>query len=402
MLSVRLALFFCFLPLLSLAQSVVVPPPLPGWTHSEKLSLDTSEHHGIILDGKSVVYSAAVIAEVDGNTANGKEVVVMGRDSQIHVYHADGSKAWSYQISDPSCSSLPSPISAPAVGELLGDGLPYVVVGYGGVTTNRCDGGIVVLRGTDGSLYWKFSTKEFDHRQHVWAMAYGVVSTPALADVDNDGKLEIGFGSFDRSVYLLNPDKTVRWYYQAADTVWSSPAFADINNDGKLEMIIGTDISQNLKIRPPTHNGGFVYALKTDRRNGLRINFRDPTAVIWKRPLDQVVQSGPVVANVLPGRASPQVIVESGCFFPQNNSNKTGKWVKVLNGKNGKVLQTLYAPVCSSSSVAIGDIDDDGILEIVATILSDPGTGTVPETAPATLCWFSGPGAVPVPGSGFP
>ena len=259
-------------------------------------------------------------------------------------------------------------MASPAVGEIFGNGIPYVVVSYGGLTTQSCDGGIIALKGTDGSKEWQFSTKSFNRKAHEWAMHFGVISTPALADTDGDGKMEIGFGALDRHVYLLNSDGSVRWYYLAADTVFSSAAFADIDDDPDLEMLIGTDISQNTRINPPTKNGGFVYAFRTGARKSMRISFRDPAAYVWKTFLPQVIQGGPVVGDLIPARKGNEVVVSSGCFFPQRGKKKTGRWLKVLSAETGRVLNTLKAPSCFSSSPALADIDEDGQTEVVAAV----------------------------------
>src|SRR5690606_25084990 len=154
-----------------------------------------------------------------------------------------------------------------------------------------CDGGVVAYRGSDGKERWRFSTKRFARKARFGTNHHTVYSTPALADTNGDGTLEIGFGSFDRNVYLLTASGRVRWYYNAADTVFSSPAFVNVDSDRHLEMVIGTDISRNRALRPPTRDGGNLYALKTRRPRGRskRISFRDRRAYAWLRPLDQVL-----------------------------------------------------------------------------------------------------------------
>ncbi|NMC61570.1 MAG: PQQ-binding-like beta-propeller repeat protein [SAR324 cluster bacterium] len=350
----------------SLGQSYYGPPPLPGWAHAN--NFDSSQEAGLSLGGKRVIYSSPVVADVDGNVGNGLEVVVIGSDRKVHARKADGSTLWDFQISDSSCSTQPPIMSSPAVTELYGNGVPYVVVTYGGLTSEKCDGGVIVIKGIDGKQAWRFSTKAFDKKASEWAMLYGVISTPALADVDGDGNIEIAFGSFDRHVYLLNSNGSLRWYYIAADTVFSSPAFADLNGDGKLELIIGTDISQNLKLNPPTYDGGYVYALSTKSRKLKRVNFRDSKSMLWGKWFDQVIQGSPVVADVLASHKGNEIIVTSGCFFPKNEAKTRGRWIKILAAESGKCLKTLTAPTCFSSSPAVGDIDSDGQLEIVASV----------------------------------
>lgn len=344
--------------------------PGSGWTFDDPTRTTSREQPGLMLSGATVGYTSPAVADLDGNTANGKEVVIAGEDGELYAYFSNGDLYWETSLPNVACSSGRGnkTVSSPAIGDLDGNGTPSVAIGYGGIGTAGCDGGLAVFNARTGELEWKFSIKDFARQQKYGTRSYTVFSTPALADTDNDGKLEIGFGSYDRNVYLLEHNGEVRWYYNAADTMWSSAAFADINGDGILEMIIGTDITGNTRLRPITKNGGYVYAFKTAKRAKKRITFRDRSAYYWQTSFDQVIFSSPVVADVVASNPGEEVIVASGCYFPERTTNKDGKWVKVLSAKNGKLLRTLPIDACSPSSVAVGDIDQDGALEIVASV----------------------------------
>jgi hypothetical protein len=353
------------------------PPPLSGWTH-DPLGAgtdDSLQRHGIQLEGGDVVRSSPTIADIDGNPANGYEVAVGGSDGKLYVYRSDGSRLWAANTPPFNCDGGKYKLnSAPAVGDLYGDGTPYVVITYGTMYPSVCDGGVIVYNGQNGQEKWRFSLRTWQKKEGYPAEAmYGTVSSPAIADTDGDGKMEIGFGGLDRNVYLLNHDASVRWYYHAADTSWSTPAFYDINGDSQLEMIIGTDISKNPRMMPPVSDGGFVYAFKTTAQSPTRIKFRDPDnrITLWKFESDQVIYSSPAIGDVWPDNPGEEIVVGSGCHFPTDGSLKTGRWVKILRPSDGTVLQTLSSPFCVSSSPSLGDIDDDGKLEIVVTVSGD-------------------------------
>lgn len=354
-------------------QAIASPiPVINNWTHFD----GSEESSGIDLGGRAITYSSVAIADLDNNTENGLEIVGAGEDGSIYAIHADGSLAWRAETPNATCGGGGNKtLSTPAIGVLKSGEGPSVVIGYGALGSRGCDGGVVALRGSDGSVRWKFSLKQFSSRERYGTLSYTVFSTPAIGDVDNDGNAEIGFGGFDRNVYLLNADGSVRWYYNAADTVWSSAAFADIDNDGKREMIIGTDISQNRHLRPATKNGGFVYAFRTKSQTPRRISFRNRSAYLWNRYVDQVVYSSPVVADVVPSSPGDEIIIQSGCYFPENISKKKGAWIKVLRPRDGRVIRTLPVQACSPSSVAVGDIDEDGVLDIVATVSGNTAVG---------------------------
>lgn len=327
----------------------------------------------IALSSNTPGYSSLVVSEIDGVTDNGKEIAVGSSDGTLTVLRSDGSVVWTKDLPNKTCSAAPNNdklYSSPAVAALYGDNVPYIVIGYGGFNGKACDGGVIAFRGSDGEVAWKFSIAAFAKKNRFFAFRHAVYSTPAIADTNGDGKLEIGFGSFDRNVYLLNFDGSLRYYYNAADTVFSSPAFADVNGDGKKEMIIGTDISQNKVINPPTKNGGYVYALRTDpapKGTGGKFPFRDKRLQVWRSEFDQVMQSSPAVGELIAGNPGAEIVVGSGCFFSKNGK-KTGKWFKVLSAKTGKVLRTLDVPACAPGSPAIADLDGDNRNEVVVTV----------------------------------
>ena len=77
-----------------------------------------------------------------------------------------------------------------------------------------------------------------------WPLALSHVPTgsPAVADVDNDGVLEIAYTSYDQA-YLLHADGTLLpgWpkTIAGANFSYQSPAFGDLDNDGDLEVVFG-------------------------------------------------------------------------------------------------------------------------------------------------------------------
>lgn len=68
-----------------------------------------------------------------------------------------------------------------------------------------------------------------------------VKSSPALADLDGESAPEIIFGSDDGKIYVVSYPSTCKYLYPTGGPVRSSPAVADVNNDGSLEFFIGSD-----------------------------------------------------------------------------------------------------------------------------------------------------------------
>lgn len=340
-------------------------PAQPGFTHSPLASDDPGT--GKQLAGGVIRRSSPTIADIDSNAGNGKEIVVGGNDGKLYAYHKDGSLAWSPVTVPPSACSYPDGDglinSSPAVGDLFGNGVQYIVVGYGTITRTNCPGGVAAYDGRNGALLWRYPL------QNSRELLHGVLSSPALADVDGDGKLEVGFGNFERDMVMLRSDGSKLWRYSNADTVWSSPAFADVDGDGLPDMIIGSDISANPSLG--TQNGGYVTALR-----GL-----DSTR-LWRKFYNQVIWSSPVIAD-LDRNGSREVIVGSGCYTGFNPA-VNGHWIKILDLRTGNEIRTLNTNGCVGSTPALGDIDGDGQLEIVAVV---NGSFNNPQTPGVVQAW---------------
>lgn len=364
------------------------PPPLAGWTHTRDLNDDSPQKHGIILEGVDVARSSPVVGEIDGNAANGLEAAVGGKDGMLYVYGSTGKLLWKKNaLPEPACSPVNDSNlrSGPTIADLTGDGTFEVLIGYGGTSSSDCDGGVAAYRGSDGSLIWRFSTEDWarDNDHYSDRLGYGVISTPAAADTDGDGTMEIGFGSLDHHIFLLNADGSVRWYYNAADSIWSSAAFVNVDADEALEMVIGSDIRGTKSLG--TEDGGYVYAFDTQPVSG-RVDFQDPDndIIVWQTAFDQAIYSSPAIGDVLPDNPGDEVVIGASCFYPTDSDDKRGKWIKILSLTTGTVLQTLNAPSCVQSSAALGDIDDDGLLEIV-TIANGRGSPAVKPTFPSRI-----------------
>ena len=354
-----------------------LPDPLNGFVHYRTSETNPEAYsYGTLLSSASSGISSPAVADIDGNPANGLEVAVVSRNARVSVLSATGQILWEKDLPNAQCPDGKNDLahSSPAIGAIYGNGVPYVVVGYGGLRTKSCGGGVVAFRGHDGAQGWHFNLKRYAERRKTFAVSYAVFSTPALADTNGDGTLEVGFGGLDRYVYMLSSRGKVLWTYVAADTVFASPSFYNVDATPDLEMIIGTDITGNKVIQPPTSSGGLLYALKTNKRSKKKFNFRDPQAVVWMQELDQVIQSSPVVADVIAG-GDHEVIVGSGCYFPSGSKNKLGKWIKIFRLSDGKLLRTLNTEACLSSTVAIADIDGDSTLEIIATTNGSTSVG---------------------------
>ncbi|NLE43624.1 MAG: hypothetical protein GX620_02785 [Chloroflexi bacterium] len=335
------------------AKYSVNPPVQPGFPQT--------------LTGSNIYESSPKLADLDGNPST-LEIVIAGRDrsgdtpscqGRVYAYRPNGTKYWETQVRAPVNSS-------PAIADVDRDGKPEVIVGLGGYVGTPCwHGGVVALNGQTGAVKWTFDTQDWlNHSPDGWLD--GVYSSPAVGDVNGDGKLEIAFGAWDQCIYLLDgATGSPLWpelngvpkqqhcgghgFYNE-DTIWSSPALADLTNDGRLEIVIGADISAGNQNGDPS--GGYVYVLRHDG------------TILAREWLDQTIYSSPAVGD-LDNDGRLEIVIGTGTWLAGK-----GYYVKVFNldVSAGRLTHKYTLSTCGRvfSSPALADINGDGYLDIVA------------------------------------
>ncbi len=91
---------------------------------------------------------------------------------------------------------------------------------------------IVMLDG-EGKEIWKTMTRGERYE-------YPAYSSPSLADLDGDGNPEIVIGAADGRIYALQADGQCLWTFQTGNRVDSSAAIGDLDGDGKIDIVIGS------------------------------------------------------------------------------------------------------------------------------------------------------------------
>ena len=299
---------------------------------------------------------------VDLGLSPGFKSIVFGlRNGKLYVVRRNSGGSWGAAPGWPQ--QLPAHIySSPAVGDLDGDGIPDVVVGFGSVETqNSAHGGLRAYR-RDGTLLWEVQTGDVTP-----GPANGfrdpVVSTPAIGDVDGDGSVEVIFGGLDHRLYVVNggdglSNNPAIWPRDMRDTVFSSPALFDVDGDGRLDIIIGSDAHHE---GPPinTENGGYLHVLRFD---GTEVaNF--------PKYVNQVVSSSPAVGDI-DGDGQPEIVHGTGNFW--NSSNNPGNPpTHVVYAWNFDGSAVAGWPVAVDGQVVtspvLANLNTDSALEVVVT-----------------------------------
>lgn len=174
-----------------------------------------------------------------------------------------------------------------------------------------------------------------------WPVFNGITYSPSLEDVDGDGDLEIIYPS-SSSLYIRHHDATLfpEWPVHAPDDI-GSPAIADMDDDGELEIIAGTLAGP---VGPDPYEL-YVWNLDGSVAPGFPVS------------TSGVVKSTPAIGDV-DNDGSPEIVVAA---YDQSNDDFLYCWDSQGNDETGWPIRV---PYCRLSSPALGDVDNDGDLEI--------------------------------------
>ncbi|MBK9087597.1 MAG: VCBS repeat-containing protein [Holophagales bacterium] len=243
--------------------------------------------------------------------------------------------------------------SSPAIGDIDGDGFNEVVVGVGWQDLTN-DGAIYAFR-RNGQVMagWPFVTKDLNLGPN--GHPDGVFATPALVDLDLDGRLDIVVGGFDQYLYALRYNAQPvagAWPFFLYDSTWSSAAVGDLDRDGEPEIVIGAY----------TH-AGFPPGLTTVDGGGIMWVLSRTGAVKpgWPRVFDLHIDSSPALGD-LDGDGDLEIVVGTG----QEVGATVGRKVYAMHHDGTNVANW---PVSTGAYVwpspALADLDGNGRPEVI-------------------------------------
>ncbi|MGC9335621.1 MAG: FG-GAP repeat domain-containing protein [Anaerolineae bacterium] len=131
--------------------------------------------------------------------------------------------------------------SSPALADLEGDGTPWIVAGD--------DAGFLHVVDLMGQPRLGFPVRALGPGpgptptpHPPGGNIYSIEASPAVADLDNDGRDEIAVGSWDGRMYIWDDDGATMpgWPVQVRDQIISSAALVDLDGDDRLDIVVGS------------------------------------------------------------------------------------------------------------------------------------------------------------------
>lgn len=287
---------------------------------------------------------------VDFDYDGKKEIVAMGWDadttqSKAVVFHSDGTDPYDTG-GDMNISSgfvdLDNYLGTPTVADIYGTGEPCVIA--------------VPYAPTGKILCYSSLDKNGDNKpDSLWATPTGLGSweNAVVTDINSpDGKGQkeiITVGNSNKcKITVLDCNGNIQWQSDEINNYNTAvPAVADLDNDGYKEIISG--------------NGTSLYIWKHDG------TAYGNSTVFFTSPNGENISSAPIVCD-FDGDGSKDIIVAS-CLTSDSHIFVIKQDGTCLNGFNGGASSASVAYPTDKNlnhSLAVGDIDNDGSLEVVA------------------------------------
>jgi len=346
--------------------------------------------------------ASVVVGDMD---SDGDLDIVSGTGNQNAIYLNDGKANFVRRVFDPSGWDTQSV----AVGDMNGDGALDIIVGnYGNESA--------VLFLNDGGGYFG-AGEVLDTDLVTVGMAAG--------DVDGDGDLDLLVGTSGRNAVFVNDGEgnlSIEWSFDLGTSWTRCVAMGDVDDDGDLDIVIGNGEKRNTIY---LNDGGGSFAVvrsldagsvavgdmdgddhldvvtaNLDEQNAVYLNDgmgHFPDTSVYTRPFGTGSDpAGSLAVGDMDGDGHLDIVVGNSSW-----SGERQNAVYLNDGAGSFPNTSVYTRPFGTGldlteDVATGDLDNDGDLDIVAgnlgqnAVYLNDGTGAFPNTSVYTRPFGTG------------
>lgn len=257
--------------------------------------------------------------------------------------------------------------SAPSVVDLDGDG--------------RLD---IVFGGADGFVYALNETGKLKWRTLVSATG-AVPYTPQVRDMDNDGRMDIVVLATPSTVVRLNSTGTINWTANlgGGNALYSTPTLLDVNGDGVLDVLMGGKMTQVdalsgvngavIATYPVGKVGTYTSSILDIDRDGLGefLFASDDNFVHAYNRAGTQIWAGPAGASTfIENSVAIGDVNNDGIPDVVTGDDSLGGNEFALRSSDGVLLWSVAIPNYREGGQTLADIDQDGIPDAITGLLS--------------------------------
>jgi hypothetical protein len=299
-----------------------------------------------IVPTNAITVSTPAIADID---KDGKmEVIVTSSNGEIFVVDQNGQNkpGWPVVVPETSDSKITLGFSSPAVADIDNDGKDEIVAR---------DGNNIYVYGYDGKM--KSGWPKVTGSELSWT---GLMSSPVIADIDNDGKKEIilayseGFLGSNNiysclTVYNYNGDIMSGWPVKIPVSssklpIATTPVVSDLDGDGNMEIIY-----ECVNLYVLNKNGNLLPGWPQVIGDG---SYNSPiVADINNDGQNEIIATSFVKTSSIYGKMGVFAFNKAGQLLPG--------WPAYLDDR------TQFGEYDLTAGIAAGDINNDGYKEII-------------------------------------
>jgi hypothetical protein len=266
--------------------------------------------------------SSPVIADVNGDGV--PDVVSADLSGWLHVLDGRTGQelaGWPQPV-QPRPGWTTAVDSSPTVADLDNNGHKEIIIGAGSLSVCAASGnqpGGVVAFNANGTVRWRHESMDIYNACTGGppdGFGDGVVSTPAVGDVNGDGFPEVVWGGFDHRIYAADRFGNILpgFPIDSLDTIWDSPALYDSSHSGRMDIFIGGDAYVT---GPCGSSGGGIM-------RDIRVVGGLPQ-IIWARCQNEIFQSSPAIGD-LEGNGRMSMVVGTGTYYHNTDTNLLHAW----------------------------------------------------------------------------